>query len=53
MLLVSSELPELLALSDRILVMRKGEVVREFARGEAIQDEILHAALIDGAGAHA
>ncbi len=52
-LLVSSELPELLALSDRILVMRKGEVVREFARGEAIQDEILRAALLDAAGAHA
>lgn len=33
-LLVSSELDEILALSDRILVMYDGKVVAEFARGE-------------------
>lgn len=33
-LLVSSELPELIALSHRILVLRKGEVVAEFSRQE-------------------
>ena len=31
--LVSSELPELLGLCDRILVLREGRVVREFGRG--------------------
>lgn len=33
-LLVSSELPELIALSHRILVLRKGEIVAEFSRQE-------------------
>jgi ABC-type sugar transport system ATPase subunit len=31
--LVSSELPELLGLCDRIVVLREGRVVREFGRG--------------------
>lgn len=34
-LLVSSELDEVMALSDRILVMYEGEMVAQFARGEA------------------
>ena len=34
-LLVSSELDEILALSDRILVMYEGRIVAEFARGQA------------------
>lgn len=33
-LLISSELDEILALSDRILVMYEGKVVAEFSRGE-------------------
>ncbi|MBL7715218.1 MAG: ABC transporter ATP-binding protein [Bdellovibrionales bacterium] len=33
-LLISSELDEILALSDRILVMYSGKIVAEFARGE-------------------
>jgi ribose transport system ATP-binding protein len=45
-LLVSSELPELLGLSDRILVMRHGRIAREFSRGEVTQEEVLHAALV-------
>jgi len=31
-LMISSELPEVLAMSDRILVMREGHVMGEFAR---------------------
>ena len=34
-MLVSSELDEILALSDRILVMYEGRIVAEFARGQA------------------
>lgn len=34
-LLVSTELDEILALSDRILVMFKGQLVKEFAAGQA------------------
>jgi ABC-type sugar transport system ATPase subunit len=51
-LLVSSETPELLALSDRILVMRAGRIVAEFARGAATQEAVLHAALASGKETH-
>src|SRR5207248_2213637 len=40
-LLISSELPELLNLSSRIVVLREGRVVGELARGEATQDALL------------
>lgn len=39
---VSSELPEILALSDRVLVMREGRVTAELARGEATEERIMH-----------
>jgi ABC-type sugar transport system ATPase subunit len=45
-LLVSSELPELLRLADRILVLRHGRVAAEVG-GESTQEEIMrHAALV-------
>jgi ABC-type sugar transport system ATPase subunit len=40
-LLISSELPELLNLSRRIVVLRRGRVVGELQRGEADQDGLL------------
>lgn len=40
-ILISSELPEVLGMCDRILVMHKGRVVRELSRDEATQEEIL------------
>jgi ABC-type sugar transport system ATPase subunit len=40
-LLVSSELPEVLKLADRILVMRGGRIVGAFARGKADQEALL------------
>jgi ABC-type sugar transport system ATPase subunit len=43
-LLVSSELPEILGLSDRALVMRQGRVVAEFTRAEASEEKLLAAA---------
>ncbi len=39
-LMISSELPEVLGMSDRILVMREGRLVGEFQRGEAEQERI-------------
>lgn len=39
-LMISSELPEILGMSDRILVMRSGELVAEFSREEATQEKI-------------
>ncbi len=43
-MMVSSDLPEVLGVSDRILVMRAGRIVAEFSREEATQDKIMHAA---------
>jgi ABC-type sugar transport system ATPase subunit len=43
-LLISSEMPEVLGLSDRVLVLYKGEIVHEFARGEADQEQLLQRA---------
>jgi ABC-type sugar transport system ATPase subunit len=44
-LLVTSELPELLALSDRIVVMHRGAIVARFARDEATPEAVLAAAM--------
>jgi ribose transport system ATP-binding protein len=44
-LLISSELPEIVGLSDRVLVMRGGGVAGEFARAEATQERILACAV--------
>lgn len=46
-IMVSSELPEVLGLSDRILVMRGGRIKAEFGRGEATQEDIMHFAALD------
>ena len=43
-LLVSSELPELLRLSDRILVLHEGRVAARYDSGEATQESIMAAA---------
>ncbi len=44
-LMISSELPEVLGMSDRILVMREGRVTGLFERSEATQEKILQAAM--------
>ena len=43
-LVISSELPEVLALADRILVMREGRIQTELAREEASEERIMVAA---------
>jgi rhamnose transport system ATP-binding protein len=43
-LLISSELPEVLGMSDRILVMREGRLVAELSRAEATQERVIQAA---------
>jgi rhamnose transport system ATP-binding protein len=47
-LLISSELPEIMGMSDRILVLRNGRIVTEFARSE-YTEEAIGAAAIAGA----
>jgi len=44
-IVVSSELPEILAVSDRILVMAEGSITAEFGANEATEDNILKAAI--------
>lgn len=44
-ILISSDMPEVLAMSDRILVMREGRQMGIFARAEATQERILGAAM--------
>jgi ribose transport system ATP-binding protein len=44
-IMISSELPEVLGMSDRILVMRGGRVACEFTAEEATQERILECAL--------
>jgi len=44
-IMISSELPEILGMSDRILVMHQGSIAGEFSAEEATQEKILHRAL--------
>lgn len=44
-IMVSSELPEILAVSDRVLVMAEGRITAEFSAAEAKEDSILKAAI--------
>jgi rhamnose transport system ATP-binding protein len=44
-LLISSELPEVLAMSDRILVMREGRQMGIFDQEEADQEKVMTAAM--------
>lgn len=46
-IITSSEIGEILGMSDRILVLNNGRVSREFSRGEASQRILLSAALVD------
>ena len=45
--MISSELPEILGMSDRVLVMREGYVTAEFSRAEATQENIISAGTQD------
>jgi D-xylose transport system ATP-binding protein len=44
-LMVSSELPELMGMSDRMIILSEGRIGGRFLRGEATQEAILHAAM--------
>ncbi|MCC8180333.1 MAG: sugar ABC transporter ATP-binding protein [Planctomycetes bacterium] len=44
-IVMSSEMPEILGLCDRIYVIRNGRITGEFARNEATQEKLLEAAI--------
>lgn len=43
-LMISSELPEVLGMADRVLVMREGRITAEIARAEATSENVMYAA---------
>ncbi|HXQ33318.1 MAG TPA: ATP-binding cassette domain-containing protein, partial [Anaerolineales bacterium] len=51
LILISSDMPEVLAMSDRILVMREGRQMGIFSRKQATQETILAAAMGQNSGA--
>ena len=44
-IMISSDLPEILGMSDRIIVLHNGQISAEFDASEASQEKILHSAL--------
>jgi len=48
-ILISSDLPEILAMSDRIIVLHEGRVTAEISRAEATQERVMFAATGTGA----
>ncbi|WP_105567026.1 sugar ABC transporter ATP-binding protein [Microbacterium halophytorum] len=49
--LISSELPEVIGLSDRIYTLAEGRITGEVAREDATQERLMHLMTADGAGA--
>jgi ABC-type sugar transport system ATPase subunit len=49
-LLISSELPELFGVADRILVLRQGRIVGDLVTAQTTQEEVLQLAALDGTG---
>ncbi|HEY8446948.1 MAG TPA: sugar ABC transporter ATP-binding protein [Thermomicrobiales bacterium] len=52
-LFMSTEVPEILGISDRILVMREGRITAEFTRAEATHERLIAAAAVATNGDHA
>ena len=50
-ILISSDLPEVLTMSDRLLVMREGRQMAIFDRDEATQETVMTAAMGQESGA--
>jgi len=46
-LIISSDLPELFGITDRILVMRRGRLVADLVTSETTQEAVMHLAAVD------
>jgi rhamnose transport system ATP-binding protein len=44
-IMISSELPEVLGMSDRVMVMRDGRIVKELARADASEEVVMQYAV--------
>ena len=44
-LMVSSDMPEVLGMSDRIVVMHEGRITGEFSHAEATQEKLMRCAV--------
>jgi rhamnose transport system ATP-binding protein len=51
--MISSELPEVLGMADRVIVLREGRITAELSRAEATEDSVMRAATGQMAGATA
>ncbi|HNP86969.1 MAG: sugar ABC transporter ATP-binding protein [Chloroflexi bacterium SZAS-1] len=51
-IMISSELPEVLGMSDRIMVMREGTIVKELSRAEASEETVMNYAVGSQSGAN-
>jgi rhamnose transport system ATP-binding protein len=51
-ILISSELPELVSMCHRVLVLREGRITAEFERNQVSQEKIMYAATGVAAGQH-
>ena len=40
-IMISSEMPEIIGMSDRVIVMCQGRVTGEFERGQIVQEQIM------------
>jgi len=47
-IMISSELPEIMAIADRIIVICRGSISAEFESGQATQEDVLRYAVIGG-----
>jgi ABC-type sugar transport system ATPase subunit len=45
-IMISSEMPEMLSMADRVIVISKGKVTGEFSHKEADQEKLLHSATL-------
>lgn len=52
-LMISSELPEVLGMADRVLVMREGRITAELERADATSENVMFAATHSSTSAHA
>ena len=44
-IMISSEMPEIIGMCDRVMVMRMGEIVAEFLRDEITENNLIKAAM--------